>query len=198
MSDIRQARIQQGRSQKEVARDAGINPRTLRKIESGEHVSEVSLQAVQRVLAIHGHHAAPARWPRLKPDLADIAALAFPVALLGVGASIWMLSVHLAVGIMAFGTVLSLLLLAAWLQPCPPNTTIVISTDNSSVPRHLLSDPLLAARSWLGVKNLCVRQFKADGDRLTYVILADLDSADYADVATRLRSKGLEATVATA
>ncbi|HTN02844.1 MAG TPA: helix-turn-helix transcriptional regulator [Planctomycetaceae bacterium] len=199
MTSLKEIRIKQGRSQKEVARAAGIDARTLRKIENGEHVSEVSLHAVERVL--RACEDSPPTQPRPKPlsMLRSLIADFFPpLLLIGCGLVVLAVSVHLAVGFLALGLWILLAYMFVRLQPVQPNTAITIMAAAATItPRHL-SNPALAIKEWLGREDASLTEFKTNATGATYLVKANITTREYADIVARLHGLGLSATVATA
>ncbi len=63
MSSIKDERLRQNMSQKRLALEAGINVRTLRKIEKGEYVSPESMRSVLSVLRVEAAGASDAIEP---------------------------------------------------------------------------------------------------------------------------------------
>jgi transcriptional regulator with XRE-family HTH domain len=202
MNAVREARIQRGLSQKELARLAGFDARTLRKIESGEHVSDVSLAAVERVLGVAARSSpvAPADgrttvWRFLK----------MATAVQVVPAAIWILwyalaavedftrAVPLLVGATACFVFFGLLLGLIYRSDLPPNTRIDMGFDASH--SDVLANPLSKVRSWLGKGDLDVGQVTADAGGYKMAVFGDFQLSEYPTIVERLSNFGVVATV---
>jgi DNA-binding XRE family transcriptional regulator len=202
MSAIREARINKGLSQKELARAVGIDARTLRKIENDEHVSDISRRAVERTLGVSVQGTIkPSSLPTHGWQFYTLfwcAVMGIIVAL--VGATRWFVERPFDVseyGALAVAIFLIVFFAAGifvlMLIPVRGNTRIEISGgfDRSSD----LSAPLEMAKGWLGRQDVTLGKITTDKAGYRLNVFTNLEVLDYPTVIAKLKDFGLEASL---
>jgi transcriptional regulator with XRE-family HTH domain len=201
MNSIRDARIKMGLSQKELARNAGIDARTLRKIENGNHVSEVSLHAVERELGVSAceNVLRTPKGPIVTAQGFLIGIIGYYAALFGVGwllhvmeSQAWMLVVALAAMSMIFIGPLYLV----GFGPDRGNTCIKIKAPLSRA--NDVANPLEMAKGLLGRDDVMVGHVEFDGASFGFVAFADYEFREYPSLIAKLKNLGVDATVSSA
>lgn len=201
MSSIRERRTELGMSQKELARRSGIDARTLRKIENGEHVSDLSIAAVESILGISAPRDA-IRHDTLTPTISPAALMTFlkftaPISLvlfwyfLGDNPETWIPAFVLCLVIS-----LPAIALAALLTSTPQgNTRITVSGAISTA--ETIKDPRQRARQWLGREDVFVKAFKVAENDFEMVVSSEYKPSEYASLSKRLSEFGLKVQIAT-
>lgn len=202
MSVIREARVNKGMSQKELARAVGIDARTLRKIENGEHVSDISKRAVERTLGVSAEETIPAsasaplgRQFYVTYWLCVAAAIAAMVS-----AATWFIDRPFNMGDYAGVYILSFLIIvfafglfALNLAPVRGNTRIEISAGLDRATDF--ANPLETAKGWLGRPDITIGKIATDGKGFRLHVFGDFEVRDYPALVSKLRGFGLEASV---
>lgn len=202
MSAIREARISKGMSQKELARTVGIDARTLRKIENGEHVSDISKRAVERALRVSTQEAVPVAasaplgrqffWKYWGAVATMVTALVGGANLLidkpfdgGVYGGIGVVS--LLIVFFAFG------FFAVMVAPVRGNTRIeiLVGSDGAVDVSNLIED----AKGWLGRQNVTLGQISTDNNGFRFHVFSDFEVREYPALVAKLRDFGLEASI---
>jgi transcriptional regulator with XRE-family HTH domain len=201
MTTIRDARVKRGISQKELARAAGIDARTLRKIENGEHVSDLSQKAVEQVLGVSAEVAVPTASQSARRGFNyrikfGLSVVAFLILVLGIcwgsGPLFWPAYVA-----MSF-IVLTVSAAYYWVdnEPLPGNTYIEIRADLAAAVGF--GDLHEMAKGWLGRSDITVRRIVTDKSGLRFTVRGDFDVREYPGLVQKLRGFGLDASVSTA
>jgi transcriptional regulator with XRE-family HTH domain len=201
MTIIRNRRIQLGTSQKDLARKAGIDARTLRKIESGEHVSAVSLNAVERVLGIGAQTSDIERGGR--QNLFPLRKFQFIVglfyttvfAMIAVFAFNGSSNIILATPIAIMSFPLVAVFYWAFVVPSRGNTRIEIRASLSKAEN--LADPLNKVKGWLGRQDVTIEKVRVEGSDFKLVAYVDYDFHEYPAVIQKLNGFGVEAMIGT-
>jgi transcriptional regulator with XRE-family HTH domain len=202
MCTLRETRINKGISQKALAKLAGIDARTLRKIENGDHVSEVSFNAVEKALGVASDKAGDTRQSRQKLVESQTfylyagafyAAVFCIVALFCYADSVyWALSVP----ILIIASPVTVFLYYLLVSPGRGNTCVEFKTTLSQ--GFDLSDPLQRAKEWLGREDVMVGNVEFDGDQFRFQAFADYDFHEYRSLINKLRDFGLIVSVRSA
>ena len=199
MNAIRNTRMKLGLSQKDLARRAGIDARTLRKIENGEHVSELSLTAVEHILGISTTPRAPSKarpstrafpWRRSLVIMAVLAA----ILIIGYAGSFYFeAAIHLMIAAVACATVFGLLTLFTYFMGREiRNTRIEIVADSSAIDGS--DDILERLKAWLGRDELCMTSLKVSGSQAQATLVADCEISEYIPLSRHLEALGLKVT----
>lgn len=204
MSAVRQERVRRGLSQKELARLAGVDARTLRKIETGAYVSDVSRSAVERVLGV----SATREPDTLAGATEKPSVLKFFFGAAGVPCLFWLtwlalgnwdpnpihdLLFALCVAVTSLFAFFSLPFGFMYFSPPVPDTRIEIGFDASRP--DVLVDPSALVRSWLGSDNLGIGQVSANPDGFKVSVFGSFPLSAYPGIVERLRNFGAVATV---
>lgn len=198
MSIVKSLRIERGLSQKELARKSGIDPRTLRKIEAGEHVSAVSLNAVERVLEASVTTETDKRETR--QNLMPAKTFWFYASILFAASVIVTIvgytDTPLTFGFAMFGLIYFLfgipVAYMALVMPHRGNTRIDIDipADDSD-----LRDPLNQVKTWLGREDVSVSDLRYDQDRFRFSAYVDYDVHEYPSIIRKLSDFGINVAV---
>jgi len=200
MKSIRATRTAKGISQKELARKAGIDARTLRKIENGEHVSDVSMNAVLNAM---DSYTIPSDSAEEYNRRTKLSLVKFCWSLVAVLAGIWIVTSLVMpyyrdaymFGLACSAIVLVLsgpaFLVTSW-EP-RWNTRIEIDADTTQTG----SLPLLTEtmKVWIGRSDLTLGPVSTVGERLNLVAFSRFELSDYHGISARLQSLGLRAKI---
>jgi transcriptional regulator with XRE-family HTH domain len=203
MTTIRDTRVKRGISQKELARAAGIDARTLRKIENGVHVSDLSQHAVEQALGVSAPVPASGSSKSARSGFRYYGKLGLIVV------TVLVMTLGLCWGIHKpnqfwplYGILSSMCMFFAtsiyWLAnaPLPGNTNIEIMANLTAAAGF--GHPRQMAEGWLGRSDLVVKRIVSDQSGLRFTICADFDVQEYPRLVQKLRGFGLDATVSTA
>lgn len=206
MNSIREARIRMGLSQKELARNAGIDARTLRKIENGDHVSEVSLHAAERALGVatreDGVQRKIERKALVAPKVFCICAFVFYVLLIALA---WYIHRELqsdgwqvvaALGVVCAVVAAPIYIFAVDAGPDRGNTCIWFKAPLTSA--NDVDNPLEMAKRFLGRDDVMVGDVEFDGASFRFVAFADYEFREYPSLIAKLKNLGVDATVSSA
>jgi hypothetical protein len=199
MCKIRETRINKGISQKALAKRAGIDARTLRKIENGDHVSDVSFNAVEKALGVTSSNSGETRKSRqklVKPQTFWLYTGGFYAAILGISALLGFAGspyLSLFAPVLAFGCPVTIALYHLLVTPSRGNTRIEFKTTLSQA--FDLGDPLQKAKEWLGRDDVMVGNVALGGDQFGFVAFADYDFHEYPSLIDKLKRFDLDVTV---
>lgn len=215
MTQIKNERTRQSMSQKRLALLAGIDARTLRKIEKGENVSPESYRSVCKALGIE-----PVVQDR-QAEVADdapldvrarsqltatlVAALAFALASFLVGAVVYHFDAHkflnLGTNFQATVAFVSVLL---FLVGCPllgmasiwaaPDTVVTLSAQNTAQGMSVAS-MIGAVSEVVPGGRFKVRSVASSGGGQNVVAVGYADKNDYSRLARLLTARGFQAQV---
>lgn len=199
MSTIRDARVRLGLSQKEVAYQAGIDARTLRKIENGEHVSDVSRMAVERIVGAAAKPQ-PKRKSRFNSvKIVDYSKTALLLMTVSALAGFFYMSGSGTYGVDSF---VKLCVLYCLLITTP---SLLIAYHDHSNTRIDISRPLSHsgeinqnlenAKAWLGREDIKIGPVTFQDERFKFSIFANIDFSEYARLAERLTGFGVDAKI---
>lgn len=193
MSTIKNERTRRGMTQKELARAAGIDVRTLRKIENDEHVSEVSLACVENVLGANrssdpqhvskGTDRLAANLCRLMPFVCVLALAFFTFAFYynHSSALLWF------VAALSSGMLWAHQIVEQWTYLGNTEISFQLSLDDAPLTENLKG----AAQEWLGRTDVRVSEPRFDGEYFRVSTYADYRPTDLPALVNRLTGLGV-------